>query len=451
MTDSRVVKRLPKDPGPPAWRSIIPEQPRYPKLEKKILTDWLVIGGGFAGLSAARRLCKITNTDKVILIEASEIAAGPAGRNSGFMIDLPHELGSGTYQDTIERDKLHIKLNRYALDFAKDAVKEYNMPDEAADPAGRINGVVNSNGEKHNEEYSKHLDKLGEKYKKLSSSDMKDITGSSFYKSGLFLPGCLMIQPALYISKLAEGISKHHQERFNIYEHSPAIKIEKDNDTWVVTTPKGSIVTKKIILGVNGHVESFGFYEKRLMHVFTYASMTAKLTETEQKTLGGKSSWGIIPSNPMGSTLRKITGISGDRILIRNRWTFDPSLEVPDSNIKKFGKDQDLSFKRRFPMLPEVKMEYRWAGRLCLSLNSVPAFGEVDKNIYSACCQNGIGTAKGTLAGIGAVDLATNTNSVIAKDMKSYDPPKKLPPKPLSIVGATAVIKWREMLAKDEI
>ena len=451
MSKSRVAKRLPRDPGPPAWRNIIPDQPRYPKLENKIITDYLIIGGGFAGLSAARRLCQIVNTDKITLIEATEIAAGPAGRNSGFMIDLPHELGSGSYQDKIEVDQKHIKLNRHALQFAKNAAEEYLMPSEAVEQTGRINGVVNTDGEQHNLKYAQHLDRLGEKYKDLSTIDMKEITGSTFYKSGLFLPGCLMLQPALYISKLAKGISESNKDNFSLYEHSPAIEIKKDRESWEVKTPTGSVITKKIIMAVNGHAESFGFFEKRLMHVFTYASMTKSLNTEQQKKLGGKKSWGITPSNPMGSTVRKITGINGDRILIRNRWTFDPSMEVSDQRVARFGKDQDKSFKDRFPMLPDVEMEFRWAGRLCLSLNSVPAFGEVDKNIFSACCQNGIGTAKGTLAGIGAAELATNTNSIIVNDMQSYDQPKKLPPKTISYFGANAIIKWREHKAGKEL
>ena len=65
-------------------------------------------------------------------------------------------------------------------------------------------------------------------------------------------------------------------------------------------------------------------------------------------------------------------------------------------------------------------MAYRWAGRLCLSKNSVPAFGEVEDGII-ACCQNGLGTAKGTLAGIGAIDLATRANSEIVDDLLGYD------------------------------
>ena len=79
------------------------------------------------------------------------------------------------------------------------------------------------------------------------------------------------------------------------------------------------------------------------------------------------------------------------------------------------------------------------------------SFCEVDKNIFSACCQNGIGTAKGTLAGIGAAELATNTNSIIVNDMQSYDQPKKLPPKTISYFGANAIIKWREHKAGKEL
>ena len=65
------AKRLPKDPGPPAWKSILPDQKRYPILEDNILADWLIIGGGFTGLSAAKRICEITGGDSVVLLEAS--------------------------------------------------------------------------------------------------------------------------------------------------------------------------------------------------------------------------------------------------------------------------------------------------------------------------------------------------------------------------------------------
>ena len=106
---------------------------------------------------------------------------------------------------------------------------------------------------------------------------------------------------------------------------------------------------------------------------------------------------------------------------------------------------------RSRPMLDDVAMTHSWGGRLCLSRNSVPAFGELEPGFFSACCQNGLGTAKGTLSGIGAVELATRSNSPIVQDLQSYDAPQSLPPTPIAKLGATIVLKWREWKAGAEI
>ena len=187
------------------------------------------------------------------------------------------------------------------------------------------------------------------------------------------------------------------------------------------------------------------------MHVFTYASMTEPLSDEQSRHLGGEENWGITPSDPMGSTIRRHDGYGGNRLVIRNRWTYDPSMTTSDRQIDAFGRDQDKAFQRRFPMLADVKMAYRWSGRLCLSRNSSPAFGEVAPSLYSACCQNGLGTAKGTLSGIGAVELATRSNSEIVTDLLSYAPPQKLPPQPVATIGANLLLKWREFKAGREI
>lgn len=444
------VAKLPVDPGIAAWNALLDKRTPKAELEQDITADWLIIGAGFAGLSAAQRLKQLRNQDHVVMLEATEIATGPAGRNSGFMIDLPHELGADSYAASLDKDKLQIKLNRHALGFAEEASQEYGMPDEAFQKIGRINGAVNPNGEKHNAEYAAHLTHLGEAFTPLDATEMHRITGSSFYQSGLYMPGAALLQPALYIRSLGDGLRETWQKYFTLYENSPAIKFEKTAGCWKVHTPKGSVSAPKIILAVNGHAESFGFFKNRLMHVFTYASMTQALSKTQLHHLGGEQQWGITPSDPMGSTIRKISGIGGDRIVIRNRWSFEPSMEVPLAKIKRFGKDQDKSFLRRFPQLKDVEMEYRWSGRLCLSKNSSPAFGEIEEGLFSACCQNGLGTAKGTLSGIGAVDLAVSSNSEITHDLLSYPKPEKLPPPPLAKWGASAVIAWREFKAGTE-
>ena len=446
--------KIPINPGRTGWKEILPTRTINQNLSDNINADYLIIGGGFAGLSAARRLNQIDESAKIVLVEACEIGEGPAGRNSGFMIDLPHNLASDDYLGSLEKDREQTRINRSAIEFAKSASEEYEMPAEAIQLVGKTNAAASKKGMKFNTEYAKHLDKTSEDYKMLDAQEMKNLTGTDYYINGLWTPGTAMLQPALYIQSLADGISK--KSNVVIYENSPVIALEDEGHhdgqkIWKAKTNYGSISSPKIILAVNGIVERFGYFKNSLMTIFTYSSLTRELTSEESNSLGGSPEWGLTSADAMGSSVRRISGIGGDRILVRNRWSYNPSMEAKDSFMSAAANSHNESFKARFPMLNKVSMEFSWGGRLCLSLNNVFAQGEVDEGIYSACCQNGLGTAKGTLAGIGAVDLATNTNSVIAKDMKSYDQPKKLPPKPLSIVGATAVIKWREMLAKDEI
>jgi hypothetical protein len=51
------------------------------------------------------------------VLEASRLAEGASGRNSGFMIDLPHELTSDDYAGHGD-DRAMIALNRHAIAFA---------------------------------------------------------------------------------------------------------------------------------------------------------------------------------------------------------------------------------------------------------------------------------------------------------------------------------------------
>jgi hypothetical protein len=45
------------------------------------------------------------------------------------------------------------------------------------------------------------------------------------------------------------------------------------------------------LLAVNGLIETFGFYRRRLLHINLYASMTRRLTDAEVDALGGIASW----------------------------------------------------------------------------------------------------------------------------------------------------------------
>ena len=442
------VSRFPCDPGPAAWNALLPEERPRPALKHSQAVDWLVIGAGFTGLSAARRLSELHSGDRIAVLDASCVAEGPAGRNSGFMIDVPHDLTSSDYSGNAEHNQREIRLNRAGIDYARDAKHAYGMSDEAFCISGKINGAITQKGLAHNRAYAQHLDQLTEPYELLDAASMQSITGSESYIDGLYSPGSAMIQPALFVRALASGIES---DRLTVYENSPVVELTREEAQWKVRTPDSFVTAPRVILAVNGHLESFGFFKRSLMHVFTYGSMTCELSQSEVKALGGQSRWALTPADPLGTTVRRISGVGGDRIIIRNRATFDPTLKVSDKRIARVARDHDRSFHDRFPMLAKVKMQYRWGGRLCLSRNNVPVFGEIDKNLYAACCQNGLGTAKGMISGKLVAELASEAGSALLGDQQANVTPVKLPPAPVASLGANAYLRWGEYRAGKEL
>ena len=67
--------------------------------------DWVVVGGGITGLCAARRLAELAPDASIALVEADRIGRTTAGRNSGFFVDLPHDISSESYSRSVEADR----------------------------------------------------------------------------------------------------------------------------------------------------------------------------------------------------------------------------------------------------------------------------------------------------------------------------------------------------------
>lgn len=445
------VEPKPADLGTGGWNAILP--PRLPRapLREDIDCDYVIVGAGFAGLAAARRLCQIDPSASIVLLEARAVAEGPAGRNSGFMIDLPHALASGSYGGEDARDRSGIRLNRAAIAFAADAAREYAFADESFAPRGKINAAAEQQGNRHNMAYARHLDALGEPYRLLDARQMQEICGSDYYQGGLETPGTAIIQPALFVRSFADALAARPNCR--LFENSAVCELGRaGGERWRLRTAEGSVGAARVILAVNGLIETFGLYRRRLMHINLYASMTRALADDEIERLGGVEKWGFTPSDPIGSTLRRIDGSGGTRLVIRNRCTYEPSLCLPHDRLREVRRDHARTFAARFPMLDGVEMEYCWSGRLCLSRNDAWAFGELEPGLYSACCQNGLGTTRGTVAGIAVAELASASDEPsLVPDFPRDRQPSRLFAEPFMTLGARGVIRLREWRAGREL
>lgn len=441
--------RVPVLNGPAGWREILPPVAPRPALQGEQGCDVAIVGAGFAGLSAARRLQQIDPGLDVVVLDAARVSEGGTGRNSGFMIDLPHELTSSDYAGAGEgHDRSLTALNRQAIAFAADAVADYAIPTGYFQRAGKINAAASATGMAANESYARHLHDLGEAHEMLDAQAMRAITGSSYYQGGLYTPGTAMIQPAGYVQGLAAGLEARG---LRIHEGSAVLRLESGAGGWRLQTAQGSLRAQRVILANNGHLESFGFQRGRLMHIMLNACMTEEMPPEALRALGGQECWGATPADPMGTTVRRIgPGQGGNRIVIRQGGYYRPEMQTSAGDLSRLVAIMRQKFDARFPMLSGIRFAYSWSGHLCLSRNAVSVMRALEPGLYAACVDNGLGTTRSTLTGIGAADLLCGHDSAVTRFFAAEAEPARLPPHPFDTIGANAYMRWKEWQARLE-
>ncbi len=444
------VDQKPADLGVSGWHAMLSQRRPQPSLESDVTADYVVVGAGFAGLSAALRLAELDPDANIVLLESAEIGQGPAGRNSGFMIDLPHALASGSYAGEDSSDQRQIRMNRSAIAFAAEYARAFNLSEEAFSLSGKINAAATKAGLAHNRNYAEHLTNLGERFESLDRGAMRELSGSDYYLGGLRTPGTVLLQPAMYVRGLADGLLA--KPRFRLFENSSVVGFDRSAESWIFKTANGSVTANRAILAVNGLIETFGFYLQRLMHINLYASITRPLTASEIEALGSVKNWGFTPADPIGSSLRRIDGLAGTRLLIRNGCSYQPDLKLPLKQLEKMLPQHLRTLKARYPQFGQLEIEYCWSGRLCLSRNDAWALEELSPGLFSACCQNGLGATRGTIAGIVAAEKACGFDGESrVPDFQHDVGPSKLLPEPMMSIGAKSLIRFKQWKAGKDL
>ena len=119
------ISVLPKDPRPSGWYAISPVPPAVRRLAGSQKADYVVVGAGFTGVAAARRLGELAPNSRVVLIEAQRAGMGASGRNSGFIIDVPHNADAA--DGAGEANQRMLRLNRFAIGWLQELVEKHQI------------------------------------------------------------------------------------------------------------------------------------------------------------------------------------------------------------------------------------------------------------------------------------------------------------------------------------
>ncbi len=435
------INRLPLDDKTNGWSAILAPRKPMPALIGDVTADWVVLGAGFAGLAAARRLAKNCPDQQIALIESGVAGENASGRNSGFAVDLPHNVGASL--DELDGSNRFMRLAKMAVVDLEDTIKA-NAIDCDWSRNGKYHTAVSPRGViEVLEPYAKELQALGEPFKWVEKSDIAHAIGSAHFTAAIYTPGGALLNPAALTRGLADTVPTN----VTLYENSPVLEATFENGTHLKTA-HGSLRSPKFIMAANGFSQQFGYYRNRLLHLAAHCSLTRQLSEEERSIYGVDKPWGLTPANAfVGITMRYT---NDHRIIIRHGLNYCPNQRISASEIAVVKHRHKELFDQRFPMLPNVDMEHTWSGFVCLSKNSAPGFGQLAPNVWSAVCQNAMGVTKGTFSGILAADIACGLDNPLIADMQSLGQPSLLPPRPFLDFGARARFAWERWRNRHE-
>ena len=415
------------------WVALAGTYRAFPQLAGNVKTDWLVIGGGFTGLAAARRLAELHPGDRIILIDRKKLGQGASGRNSGFAVALEMPAPSDLSKPAARAEYLaHAAIHKAAGAEVKRLVGELGIACDY-DSNGYIFAVRERSKFKDLEARARAISDLGGEAKVLDADALKARLGISFYKHGLWIgSGNALLQPACF----AKGLIDALPAQVECYENTEALRLTPEaGGGATVDLAQGSIRAGRVVVGLNAFMPRLGLQRGRVFPISLTASLTRPLTEAEEAEIGRARPWGMLCPIEGGATVR----LTADRrILMRNTAEYEPD-GISAAMLAKRRAWHEMGLKHRFPFLPKDAIEFTWSGHMCASRNWTFVFEESSPGIFAAGCYNGAGLARGTLLGRLIAEHASGETSPLIENALAREKPKWVPTGPFF----TAIAKLR--------
>ncbi len=367
------------------WAATAAGKPQLTSLGGEHKTEVAIIGGGYTGLSAALHLSLAGKSS--ILLEANDLGFGGAGRNVGLVNAglwlMPEDVISLVGPD---HGQALIDGLGASPDLVYGLIEKYKIQCEAW-RHGTLHCADSRTGYKALQQREKQWKERGAPVRLMDRDEAAEKIGTKAYLGALLDKRAGTIQPLSYAYGLARAALA---EGAALYNQSPVISLEKEWGLWRLTTPKGSVLAKSVIIAVQGYPEAA--FKDQIANIvpFNYFQFATKpLGKEILKTVlpGRNGAWDtnlLLSSYRLDAMGRLIIGSVG------NVENFAMAIN------KAWAK---RSIKKVFPQIGEVELEHAWYGRIAMTTNHIPRFHVMGENLAMVTCYNGRGLGPGTVFG----------------------------------------------------
>ncbi|RZN06025.1 FAD-dependent oxidoreductase [Bradyrhizobium genosp. SA-3] len=429
-------RRLPRHATTSGWNALLPPRAPHAQPPRENRFHAIVVGAGYTGLAAARRLAELMPNREILVIEALQIGEGLSARNSGYLLVYPSAPKANAYGSADDDAIRKVSIATAGLNWLRMLVTDYKIDCDWDEEAPRITAAATREGERAAREAATSFKKWNMDSLEYDAKEIAGLIGTEYYKYAYQLNARVLVQPAALIRGLAETLPSN----VLILEKTAVEDIESSGPFRVSTT-RGTFVADRVFVANNTHAGAFRPSLNRMIPVFTYGALTPPLDEEELGRLGKAPSWGVVPAHGMGTTMRKVLG----RLLIRSSWSY-----ANETNVDKVRSLLTSLFRRRFPGMRSYEFEHVWGGATAITHNGEFYFGEIRPGLYASVGCNGAGVLRGTIHGKLLAEMACGSQSPLLTERLSLAGPSWIPPEPLRGIGAVAKMAWLDWRAGDE-
>ena len=362
----------------PYWWDSTPR----PEVEDQAIpgsTDVLVIGSGYTGVHCALQTARAGRQTTVI--DAQDLGWGCSTRNGGQIsgeIKPDFDQLSRRYGN-VEAHAL-IAEARIALDWLGEFVDEQDF-DCDYQRNGRFVAAHSPRQFDKLVARAQHQPAgLEQSLRIVEPQDQSSEINSAYYHGGMVIDRHCALDPAKYHAGLVELARASGAE---LIGHCAATHIERDSGGFRVTTARGVIQARELVIATNGYSGALApWQQRRVIPIGSY------MLATEPMALERAAK--LMPQRRVFSDTRKIVvyfRLSPDgRSLL-----FGSRVSVYESDPVKSLPALRQEMLRIFPQLEDVRISHTWMGFVAYTFDELPHLGQQDGIHYAmGYCGSGI-------------------------------------------------------------
>jgi glycine/D-amino acid oxidase-like deaminating enzyme len=364
--------------GRPLWQAQLSPQPDRRRRPLPDVADLVVIGGGLAGIAAARRGAQLGA--RVVLLEAESIGWGASSRNAGMCLPGfkwgPVELmerhgaivGEAIYRESVDA------FEWTAATIAEEAIEADFVR------SGHLELAYAPSHVEHLATAAASLATVGERAHVIPAAQVRTEIGTDAYFGALVVERSGALDPARYTAGLAAAAERAGA---SLHEGVRALRVRPQADRRaVVETSVGPIVAREVFVGTNGYTDGAApELRRRVMPIGSYIIATDPLSEDLAHE--------ISPNGRMFFDSKNF--LYYWRLTPDRRMLFGGRASFWSSSVEKTARILLRGMLRVHPQLGGVRVAYAWGGKVGFTFDRMPHVGRLGGMSYaSGCCGSGV-------------------------------------------------------------